>query len=58
MFVYDFGGGYQFLGVIVQRLSCVIEFTTEEPLYVDKFPDLCDELAGPFESRFLASYVS
>ena len=58
MFVYDFGIGDHFLGVNFQRLSCVIEFTTEEPLYVDKFPDLCDELAGPFESRFFASYVS
>ena len=29
-----------------------------DPLSVDKFPYLCDELAAPFESRFFASYVS
>ena len=28
------------------------------PLAVNEFPDFCDELAGPFESRFFASYVS
>ena len=29
-----------------------------EPLAVDYFSDLCDELAGPFEYRFFASDVS
>ena len=48
----------QFLGVIAQHFYCMIYFTAVEPLAVDKFPYLCDELAGPFESRFFASYVN
>ena len=58
VFVYDFGVDDQFLGVITHRLSCVLKFTAVEPLAVYEFTDLCDELAGPFESRFFASYVS
>ena len=58
MLVCDFGVKYQFLGVIVQQLSCVLEFTAVEPMSVDEFPDFCDELAGPFESHFFAFYVS
>ena len=57
LFVCDFGIKYQFLGVVSKRLSCVLKFTVVEPFAVDEFPDLCDELAGPFESRFLVSYV-
>ena len=36
----------------------MLEFTTVDPLAANKFPDLCDELAGPFEFHFFASYVS
>ena len=46
--VFDFGFKYQFLGVIIHRLSCVLEFAKVEPLAVDEFPYFCDELAGPF----------
>ena len=42
------GFDFQLLGVVAQQFSCVIEFTDVEPLSVDEFPDLCDELAGPF----------
>ena len=52
MLVWYFGIEYQFLGVIIQPLSCVFEFTAVESLAIDEFTDLCDELAGPFESRF------
>ena len=48
MFVCDFGVEDQFLGVIVQCFSCVLEFTAGEPLSVYDFPYLCDDLAGPF----------
>ena len=58
MFVYDFGVKYQFFGVIIQRFSCVLEFTALEPLEVKEFPYLCYELTGPFDSPFFASYVS
>ena len=58
MFICDFGIEDQFLGVIIQRFSCVLEFTTVEPLAVNECLDLCDELAGPFESPFFASYLS
>ena len=36
----------------------MIKFTVVEPLAVNDFPDLCDELAGSFESHFFASCVS
>ena len=58
VFVCDFGVKDQFIGVIAQRLSRVIEFTEVEPLSVDEFPDLRDELDGPFGSHFFASDVS
>ena len=53
MFIDHFGVENQFLGVIIQRFSCVLEFTAVDPLDVNEFRDLCDELAGPIESRFL-----
>ena len=53
MFVCDFIVKYQFLSFIVQHLLGMLEFTTVEKLDIDEFPDLCHELAGPFESRFL-----
>ena len=43
----------QFPGVIIQRFSCVLDFTEVGPLDVDEFPYLCDELAGPFDSHLL-----
>ena len=58
VFICDFGIEDQFLGVIIQRFYSVIGFTTVDPLAVNEFPDLCDELAGSFESSFFASYVS
>ena len=58
MFVYDLSVKDQFLGVIVQCFYRVIEFTAVEPLSVDESPDLCDELTGPFYSRFFASDMS
>ena len=58
MFIFDLGVEDQFPGVIIQRFSCVVEFTAVEPLAVNEFPDLCDELACPFGSRFFASCVS
>ena len=48
MFVCDFGVDDQSLDVIVQCLYYMIEFTLVEPLYVDEFPDFCDELTDPF----------
>ena len=36
----------------------MIEFTAVETLAINEFSDLCDELAGQFESRFFAFYVS
>ena len=48
MFFCYFGVEGQFLGVIVQRLSCVLEFTAVDPLSVYEFPDFCDEFTGPF----------
>ena len=47
MFICDFGVKDNFLSVITQRFSCVIDFTAVDPLAVNEFPDLCDELAGP-----------
>ena len=48
VFFYDFGIKDKLFGVIIQRFSRVIEFTLVDLLYVDEFPNLCDELAGPF----------
>ena len=48
MFLCDFGVDDQFLGMIVQRFSLMLEFTVVEPLTVDEFPDLCDDLTGLF----------
>ena len=58
LFIYDLGVEDQLLGVIIQRFSCVLEFTAVETVDVNEFPDFCDELSGPFECRFFASYVS
>ena len=58
MFICDFGNVNNFLSVIIQHFSCMLEFTAVEPLSVNEFPYLCDELAGPFEYRFFASCVS
>ena len=58
MFVCDFGVNNRLLGVIVECFSPVLEFTTVYPLSVYEFPDLCDKLAGPFDSCFCASDVS
>ena len=57
VFIFDLGVEDQFPGVIIQRFSCVVEFTVVYPLAVNEFPDLCDELAGSFESRSFASYM-
>ena len=57
MFICDFGVEHQFLSIIVYPLSRVFEFSTVESLAVNEFPGLCDELAGPFESRSFASYM-
>ena len=43
--------------MIFQHFSFVFEFTAAEPLAVYDFPDLCDELAGPFGLRSFASYM-
>ena len=48
VFVCDFGSGDHFVGMISQRLSLVIDFSVMDPLAVDEFLDLCDELVGPF----------
>ena len=53
MLICDFVVKDQFLGVITQIFFCVVDFTDVDPLAVNGFPDLCDELADPFESRFL-----
>ena len=53
VFVCDLGADDQFLGVIVQCFSCLLEFDRVETLSADEYPDLCDELTGPFYSRFL-----
>ena len=58
VFICDISVKYQFFGVIIQSFSCVIEFTAVETLAINEFSDLCDELAGQFESRFFAFYVS
>ena len=52
MLICDFGVKYQFLGVIIQHLSCMLEFTAVDPLAINEFLDLCAELDGPFESHF------
>ena len=52
-FTCDFGVNDQFLGVIIHCFYCVIEFTAVEPFSINEFTDLCDELAGSFESCFL-----
>ena len=48
MSVCDLGVNDQFCGLILQSLFRVFEFTAVDPLSVDKFPYLCDDLAGPF----------
>ena len=48
MFVFDISVKDKFLGVTVQCLSHMLEFTAVEPLSVDEYPYLCDELTGPF----------
>ena len=48
MFICDLGVKDKFIGVIIQRLSCVLEFTMVEPLSIDKFQYFCDESTGPF----------
>ena len=53
MFICDFYVKDQFLGVIIQRFSCVLEFTAVDTLSVNEFIYLWDEFACPFESRFL-----
>ena len=53
MFVCDLGADDQFLGVIVQCFSRLLEFDRVETLSADEYPYLCDELTGPFYSRFL-----
>ena len=55
--ICDFGVKDYFLGNFIQKFSYVFEFTESTPLAIDEFLDLCDELAGPFESRF-SSHVS
>ena len=52
MLICDFGVKYQFLVVIIQHLSCMLEFTAVDPLAINEFLDLCAELDGPFESHF------
>ena len=52
VFFYDFSAKDQFLGVIFQLFYCVLEFTVFDPLDVNEFPDLCDDLDGLFESRY------
>ena len=42
MFVCDISVNDQLLGVIVQGLSHIIDFTAVESLSVDDSPDLCD----------------
>ena len=53
VFVCDFGVKGNFIEVIFQRLSHVLEFTAVDPLSVVDFTDLCYELTGPYESHFL-----
>ena len=53
LFICDFGVRDQFLGVFVHHFYRVLEFTVVDPFFIDEFPDFCDELAGPFLSRFL-----
>ena len=57
MFICDFCTEDKFLGIIFQGLFCVFSLTVVEPLSVNEFPDLCDELAGPFESCYFDSYM-
>ena len=57
MSICDFGVKDQFLSIIVQIFSCVFEFDVMGPLAINEFPDLCDDLAGLFESRYFASYM-
>ena len=38
-FVFDFGVKGQFLGVVLQLFSHVLELTVVKPLSVDEFPD-------------------
>ena len=58
MFICDFSFKDQFLAAIIQSFSCMINFTAVKPLDLNEFPNLCNELAVPFESRFFAAYVS
>ena len=48
VFVYNFGVEDKFLGVIVQRFSCMLDFDEVETLSIYEFPYLSDELTGPF----------
>ena len=57
MFIYDFGVDDQFLGFFVQCFSCVFDLTMVEPLTIKYSTDLFDDLAGPFESHYSASYM-
>ena len=58
VFICNFRVKDQFLGVIMQHFSCVLEFTAVNPLAINEFPDFCDKSVGPFESPFFASCVS
>ena len=58
VFICDFGIEDQFLGVLIQRFSLVLQFTEVNPLALNYFTDLCDELAGSLEACFIDSYVS
>ena len=49
MFINDFFIEDKLISIIVQHFSCVFMFTMVEPLAVNEFTDLCDELASPFE---------
>ena len=48
VFVCDFNVDDQFIVVIVKGFYRVLEFNAVEPSSVYEFPDLCDELTGPF----------
>ena len=58
MFVCDFDVKDQFLSVILQRFSRVIEFNVMDTLAADEFLDLCDKFSGPVESHFFAYNIS
>ena len=48
MFICDLGIEDQCPAMIVKRFSCELDFNVVEPLSIDKSPDFCDELTGPF----------